>query len=114
MGRLLGAPGHADGADCPSTDTDEVQADPLLAAIKELTRFADDSSAPQRVRRTIARFVQEKPDLLFELAVSPYDITDLDDCILSFGASMITNELLNAVHAEDWEGILAVGRKYLD
>jgi hypothetical protein len=113
MGRLLGAPGPDAGVDCEPTEADDMAADPMSAAIKELSRFAEDLSIPELARNTVARFVREKPGLLFELSVSPGEINNLDDCILSFSVSTVTDELLKAVRAQDWDSVVAVGRKYL-
>ena len=108
------APGLAAGANRLSLQADDPQADPFLAAVKELSRFADESDAPQSVRTIVSRFVHEKPDLLFQLRVSPGDVTDLDDCVLSFAASSIAGELLSAIHDEEWDTVLAIGSRYLE
>jgi hypothetical protein len=112
MRRLHGAPGRA-GISLLPRPADDMRGDPVIAAVRELSTFARDSGAPQSVRRIVSRFVEEKPDLLFELSVSPGDIKDLDDCMLSFRASKIAVELLEAVRARDWDGVLAMGHRYL-
>jgi len=114
MRRSQRAPGLAAGANHLSLQAHDPQADPFLAAVKELSRFADDPDAPQHARGVVSRFVHERPDLLFQLRVSPGEVTDLDDCVLSFTASSITGELLRAIREEDWDTLLAIGSRYLD
>jgi hypothetical protein len=113
MRRFQGAPGRAAGASFLPPQADDMRGDPVIAVVKELSIFARDFGAPQRVRRIVSRFVEEKPDLLFELSVSPGEVKDLDDCMLSFAASKIAGELLEAVRARDWDRVLAMGRRYL-
>jgi hypothetical protein len=114
MRRSQRAPGLAAGANHLSLQAHDPQADPFLAAVTELSRFADQSDAPQDARRIVSRFIQERPDLLFQLCVSPGEVTDLDDCVLSFTASSITGELLKAIRDADWDAVLAIGSRYLD
>jgi hypothetical protein len=101
------------GASFLPSRADDMRDDPVIAAVKELSIFARDSGPPPRVRKTVSRFIEEKPDLLFELSVSPGEIKNLDDCMLSFRASKIADELLEAVRAKDWDRVLAMGHRHL-
>jgi hypothetical protein len=114
MRRSNGTPHQGARGNWLSLQGKDPEADPFLTAVQELSRFAQESDAPQHVRGAVARLVRERSDLLFQLSIAPGEVADLDDCTLSFAASTITEELLQAIRAEDWDRVLAITSRYLD